>query len=512
MSPASIPPASIPVYSPVDARLVADPPICSADEVAAAVARARSAQQNWAARPIGERVRILRTFARRLGEQRLELATIVRSETGKPHTEALAEILSALEAIRFYARVAPDLFREQRVPTGWIRGKSARIVREPWGVVGAITPWNYPLTLTLDAVLAAVFAGNAVVVKPSEFTPMSALALPELFESAGVPKDLVCVVTGDATTGAALISSGIDKLVFTGSSATGRIVMSAAAQHLVPVVLELGGKDPALVLEDADLERAAHGVVFGALFNAGQTCISTERVFVVDRIHDAFVECLEQKVRALRSGRGEDADVGPLVTSAQRDLVVGQIADALDLGAVARVGGLPTADDGLVPPTLLTEVRDDMSIARDETFGPVIPVLRVRDAEEALERINSTPWGLFASIWSRDLSRADRLARRIRAGGVSINDTLTHYAVAALPMGGVGDSGFGRRRGREGLAEMSRTRTLLTHRFGTRRELWWYPYGPDTERLAETIVVLRSRGWLRGLPEAIRVWRRARQP
>lgn len=501
---------TIPVRSPVDGQLTADPPIQSPDQVRAAIVRARSAQQEWVARPLRERRAVLRRVRRRLSSERDAWAALVRNETGKPRTEALAEILSAIEAIRFYDRVAPEVLREQRVSTGWIRGKSARIVREPWGVVGSITPWNYPLTLTLDAVLAALFGGNAVVVKPSEFTPSPALALPRLFTDAGAPEGLVEVVTGDASTGAALVSGGIDKLVFTGSSATGRIVMAAAAQHLVPVVLELGGKDPALVLADADLDRAAHGVVFGALFNAGQTCISTERVFVVDAVHDALVQRIVDQVSSLRCGRSADADVGPIVTPAQREIVADQIADALAQGARALVGGAPDGDDQLIAPTVLVDVTPDMRIAREETFGPVIPILRVRDADEALARVTETPWGLFASIWTRDLRRGRTLARRLPAGGVSINDTLTHYAVAELPMGGVGDSGFGRRRGREGLEEMTRSRTLLTHHFGARRELWWYPYGARSEALAEAMIVFRSEGWLRGLPEVLRIWRGSR--
>jgi len=503
-------PQTIPVLSPIDGRRTADPPIRSAEEVRAAIERARAAQQMWIQRPLAQRLAVLRRVGRTLSRERDRWADLVRSETGKPRTEALAEILAAIEAIRFYARVAPEVLREQRVSTGWIRGKSGRIVREPWGVVGSITPWNYPLTLTLDAVLAAVFGGNGVVVKPSEFTPSPALALPELFTAAGAPPGLIEVVTGDASTGAALVSGGIDKLVFTGSSATGRVVMAAAASHLVPVVLELGGKDPAVVLEDADLDRAAHGVVFGALFNAGQTCISTERVFVVDSVHDALVERIVNQVRSLRCARSDDADVGPLVTPAQRAIVAGQIAEAIAQGARALVGGAPEGDDQLIAPTVLTEVTPEMSIARDETFGPVIPILRVRDADEAVARIADTPWGLFGSVWTRDLRRGREIARRIRAGGVSINDTLTHYAVAELPMGGVADSGFGRRRGREGLEEMTRSRTLLTHHFGTRRELWWYPYGRRSEALAEAMIVFRSEGWLRGLPEVLRIWRRFR--
>ncbi len=498
---------SIPVYAPRDGRLLVEVPIFDAAQVAAAVARAREAQSRWIALPLRRRVALLERFAQCLAQERERLTDTVCAETGKPRAEGYAEVLSAIEAIRFYAAVAPKHLKDRAVSTGWIRGKSAHVYHEPFGVVGAITPWNYPLTLTLDAVLAAMFAGNAVVVKPSEFTPLSTLILPELFESVGIPAGLLQVVTGDASTGAALVSSGVDKLVFTGSSATGRKVMAAAAEHLVPVVLELGGKDPAIVLADADLDRAAQGIVFGAMFNAGQTCISTERVFVEASVHDALVERLEATLAKLRWGRDAEVDVGPLVTGAQRSIVVEQIREALEQGAQARTGGLPQSDTDVVAPTLLTGVTEQMKVMQDETFGPLLPVMPVADEDEAIARANGLEYGLFASVWTRDLERGRRLALRLQAGGVSINDTLTHYAVAALPMGGVGASGFGRRRGLAGLDEMTRTRSVLVHHRGFRREPWWLPYSAAGTRLAEAIVVLRGHGWLRGLREAIAVYR-----
>lgn len=498
--------------SPLDGRHLGAPPTLDEGQVRAAVERARAAQRLWWAREQRERFDVLRGFAPVLAEHGSDLADIVRAETGKPRVEALAEILAAQEAIHFFAREGPQVLRRRGVSTGWIRGKEAYVLREPYGVVGAITPWNYPLILTLDAVLAALFGGNAVVVKPSEFTPLSALALPSLLDEAGVPPGLVQVVTGDGATGAALVASGVDKLVFTGSGATGRSVMAAAAAQLVPVVLELGGKDPALVLEDADLERAARGIVYGAFFNAGQTCISTERVYVVEAVADDLIARLASLVDALRSGTGPDCDLGPLVTPAQRRIVREQLADAIALGATVRAGSATGGDpdEAIVPPTLLTDVTDDMKVLAEETFGPLLPVVVVPDEEEAIRRANASRYGLFASVWTRDLARGQRIAARLRAGGVSVNDTLTHYAVAGLPMGGVGESGFGRRRGLAGLEEMTRPRAVLVHRHGLRREVWWFPYSPFAERLMEAVVLLRGRGWVRGLPAAVAALRGGR--
>jgi succinate-semialdehyde dehydrogenase/glutarate-semialdehyde dehydrogenase len=504
--------ATIPVHSPLDGALLAAPPTFDADQVRRAVERARRAQADWWAIEQGERFRVLSRLAAVLADEREALARTVRRETGKPRVEALAEILAAQEAIRFFAREGPRVLRRHGVDTGWIAGKEGYVVREPYGVIGAITPWNYPLLLTLDAVVAALFGGNAVVVKPSEFTPLSALAVPPLLAAAGAPEGLVEVVTGDGSTGAALVRGGVDKVVFTGSSATGRKVMAAAAEALVPVVLELGGKDPALVLEDADLERAAHGVVYGAFFNAGQTCISTERVYVVDEVAAPFTTRVAELVAGLRAGPVEGCDVGPLVTPDQRRIVRDQLDDAVARGATVRVGSASggEADDALIPPTLLTDVTEEMKVAREETFGPVLPIMVVADEAEAVRRANATPYGLFASVWTRDLARGRRIAERLRAGGVSVNDTLTHYAVAGLPMGGVGESGFGRRRGLAGLEEMTRPRTVLVHRLGLRREVFWFPYRPLAERVMEAMVVLRGRGWLKGLPAAVAVLRGGR--
>lgn len=484
---------------------MAELPIHGPGEVGAAVERARSAQRSWASLAPKERARRLASLARVLRDRADDIAGRIQAETAKPAVEALTEVLVSADLIRFYVSAAPAHLRPRRVRTGWVVGKSAWVEKEPYGVVGAITPWNYPFILAMDSVTPALFAGNAVVLKPSELTPWTAVLIPDLCREAGLPEGLVEVVTGDGSTGKALVESGVDRIVFTGSSATGRKIMEAAAATLTPVTLELGGKDPALVLEDADVERAARGVAFGAFFNCGQTCISVERVYVARSIYDTFVEQVTELTRGLRLGTGSDADVGPMVSAAQVRIVEEHVRDAVEHGATILVGGRrPEPDAQAFLPTVLVDVTPDMKVMREESFGPLLPIMAFGDEDEAIRLANDTGYGLFASVWTRDRARGASVARRLNAGGVSVNDVLSHYAVAGLPMGGRGASGFGKRRGVEALDEMSRLRTMLADRLGMKREPWWFPYGQGGRRVVRAALGLRGTGGVRGVIRAVR--------
>ncbi|MEX2526305.1 MAG: aldehyde dehydrogenase family protein [Gemmatimonadota bacterium] len=475
-------------------------------DVPALVERVRVVQEGWASLESADRFRRLRRLREVLFHRGDEVVDSVVLETGKPHQEAWMEVAVVVEHLRFLERHGPRLLQEQKVGTGWFFWKSAHLLREPLGVVGIISPWNYPFVLPMDPVAAALYAGNGVILKPSEHTPSTGLLISGLLEEAGLPPGLVEVVVGDGELGEAVVLGGVDKVFFTGGSDTGRRVMAAAARRLVPVSLELGGKDPAVVLEDADLERAARGIAFGAFFNAGQTCVSTERVLVVDSVHDRLVELLAEEVAALRVGveRGR-SDMGPMVLPSQLEVVERQLSQAVEEGARIVTGGsrLDPASN-LFRPTLLTHVKSHMAVAQEETFGPLLPVIRVRDEEEAIQVVNASRYGLFASVWTRDADRGRKVALRLRAGGVSVNDTLSHYGVAGLPTGGVGDSGFGRARGREGLWEMTRTRSLFMDRSGFRREMWWFPYTPRSERAMSAMALMRARGGLSGVWTGIR--------
>lgn len=496
----------IEVRRPGEGSLVTRVPVQGADEVRAATSRVRGVQGRWAALSPGTRARRMEGLARVLEGRAEEIADRIQAETGKPRAEALGEVVVSADLIQFYCRAAPRHLRRRRVGSGWLVGKSAWVEPEPYGVVGAITPWNYPFILAMDCVSPALFAGNGVVVKPSELTPWTTLLIPDLVADAGLPEGLVEVVTGDGSTGASLIASGVHRLIFTGSAATGKKVMRAAADALIPVTLELGGKDPALVLEDADLERAARGVVYGAFYNAGQTCISVERAYVAAPVYEEFVRRVTELAGSMRTGTGPDVDMGPMVSEEQVRIVEEHVRDARERGARVLTGGRRAEEGSQVYlPTVLVDLDDSMTVMREESFGPLLPVIRVEDEEEAVRRANELGYGLFASVWTKDTARGRRIARRLAVGGVSVNDVLSHYAVPGLPMGGTKESGYGSRRGIRGLDDMTRVRTLLVHRLGLTREPWWFPYSDAGTRLVRA--VLDWRAW-RGLGGLLRAARR----
>lgn len=502
------PPAGrLEVRRPADGTVIGDVPIQGRSDVEEAVTRCRKVQEGWARFTPSDRARRMEALHRVVGERADEIARMVAEETGKPDVEALTEVVTVLDLIRFYLQKGPRALAPRKVSTGWLLGRRARVEREPYGVVAVVSPWNYPFILAMDSVVTALVGGNGVVLKPSELTPFTGLLVRELVEAADLPEGLVAVVTGDGSTGEALVRSGVDKIVFTGSTATGRKVMAAAAESLTPVVLELGGKDPALILEDADLERASRGVAFGAFYNAGQTCLATERIFVVDAIYERFLERLTEQVAGLRASSVGDREVGAMTTTRQLRIVEEHVAEAVEGGARILVGGARTDPaSNVYLPTVLADVDESMRVLTEESFGPVVPVVRVRDEEEAVERANRSGFGLFASVWTSDRDRGLRVARRLRAGGVSVNDTLSHYAVPGLPMGGVGGSGFGRTRGLEGLRELTRTRSLLVDRLGMKQDPWWFPYGPARRRLVRALLEFRRGGGLRGVLRAAGAW------
>jgi acyl-CoA reductase-like NAD-dependent aldehyde dehydrogenase len=483
------------IYKPATSAYVGREPILSAQQVNALVARARAAQPAWAARNVGERARIIMRYRAVIANNAERVARMSSDETGKLMFEALiADVQTTCDLAKWYARRTGRIIRPHRVPSGWLLSKRAYEMREPYGVIGVIGPWNFPVLNCMRSVLAALMCGNTVVLKPSEVSPLSALLMRELATEAGIPDDVFLVATGDGATGAALVESGLDKLVFTGSVETGRRIARAAAERLLPLSLELGGKDPMIVLRGADLDRAADAAVAGAFINAGQICTSIERAYVEAPIYDEFLMRVVARARTVRLGSDESADVGAITVEKQIELIEQQVDDALRYGARALVGGERVPGTGrYFAPTVLVDVTPDMRIMREETFGPVLPIVKVQDAAEAVRLANDSPFALGSSVWGRSAA-AQRVARQLRAGMVSINDTLMNGVVVALPFGGLKDSGYGRVYGDEAIREMSWPRGVTVDRAGL-REFAYYPLQKfGTNRVRGMVQLLSAPG------------------
>jgi len=494
--------ATFETRDPRTGEVTAEIPEHGVEDVQAAVDRARAAYVNWSKLPFGDRLDHVLAVRDLLLDRQDQVVDVICKETGKLEQEAvLAELMATCELIEYYRKHGAKALRPQRVPAGaMLPHKKAWIVYEPMGVVGVISPWNYPLTLAMTATVSAVLAGDSVVLKPSEVTPLVGLEVGKLFadarSDAGEHPDLVQVVTGRGQTGDALVRSGVQKVAFTGSVRTGKLVMQAAAENLTPVVLELGGKDPMIVCDDANLERAASGAVWGAFTNSGQTCIAVERVYVQDSVYDRFVDLVVDKTKALRQGVGAGHDFGSMTFAPQVDIVERHVDDAVAKGARALVGGHRVDQPGLwFEPTVLVDVDHTMDVMREETFGPVLPIMPFKDDADALRLANDSSYGLNSSVWSGDAGRAEELGGQIQAGNVCINDCLVNYAVGSLPFGGVKDSGIGRVHGVDGLRAFSNTKSILASRVALKREPFWYPApGWFSKLLGRTLRLRYRRG------------------
>jgi len=453
----------------------------SSSDVAAALAAARIAQRAWRARPLRERARTLERFRRALFARRHEVATTIGRENGKPPVEALSEVLVTLDFARYYSsrRVMRELRPSAHTGAGpamW--RKRVLISEEPFGVIGVISPWNYPFMLPAAIVLPALVSGNAVLLKPSEFTTESGRLIASLLSEAGLPPGVFHVLPGAGATGAALITQGCDKIFFTGSEATGRKVAAESGARLIPCVLELGGSDAALVLDDADLALAAEGLAWGRFSNSGQTCVAPKRLFVHQAVYDRFAALLAARVRRINASTDRaSAEMGPLIRPQQTALIQAQFDDAIARGATVAAAA-EGAEPGVFAPVLLTDVTPDMRVLREETFGPVLPMVRVRDDDDAVARANDSPYGLSASVWSGNRRRALAVAARLDVGSVVLNDSVVAAGMSDVPHGGVKASGSGRAHGIAGLRECVRSKTVVVERVPGLRQVWWFPYGP----------------------------------
>ncbi len=450
------------IKSPATGELLGTLPVHSDEDVSAAVARARRAGLVWSALGHAERRSHLLDYRRELVRRMDEIIEVVHRENGKPRADAAAELMLVVNHLTHAANRAETLFAPRSVSSGMLANYKSKVTYHPYGVIGVIGPWNYPIFTPMGSIGYALAAGNTVVFKPSELTPLSGKLLVECAQAAIPIPDVLQLVTGFGETGAALARSKVDKIAFTGSPSTGRRVMAAAAENLTPVVLELGGKDAMIVAADADLDKAARAAVFGGLTNSGQACISIERVYVADAVYDQFVNLVVDYAKRIRVGDDDEAHYGAMTMEKQIEIVREHLTEALAQGARALIGGLSAIRGRFIDPTILVDVTSNMKIMREETFGPVLPIMRVSNADEAVRLANESTYGLGSAVFAKE--GAERLADRLRAGMTSVNSVIAFAGMPSLPFGGVGESGFGRIHGDEGMLEFARVKATTHER------------------------------------------------
>ena len=461
--------------------------VTSEADVRAAVSRSREVFHKWkTTRFRGRRDLIMRAREVLLSEMG-DVAGLISRETGKPVAEAMAmEIAPVLDLMQWVARGAEKMLRPRRVGIGLysMLGRSSRIVYHPWGVVAIIPAWNYPFSIPLGEAAMALMAGNSVVIKPSDLTPITGEKIGEMFAKAGAPVGLVQIVQGAGETGAALVAAAPEKIMFTGSVATGKKIARAAAENLSSVVLELGGKDPMIVFEDADLDLAARAAVWGAFCNAGQSCSSVERLYVHESVARELTDRIVAYTRELKQGDGNDPSVsiGAMTSERQLKTVEDHVEAFRRAGAKIETGGTRNSDGLFYPPTVITGAKNSMRPMQEETFGPTLPICTFTTEDEAIEFANDSEFGLTASVWSRDISRARGVAERIEAGTVCINEVLYTHGIGQTPWGGFKNSGRGRTHGELGLLELVQPQHIHTNRLAILPDAWWMPYSPQAAK------------------------------
>jgi acyl-CoA reductase-like NAD-dependent aldehyde dehydrogenase len=492
---------SIAVENPATGEVITTLPATTPEQLEQMAADARAAQPQWQALGFDGRGRVLRRMQKWVLDNADRFLDTLVSETGKTREDAaLAELGYAASSFGFWAKNAPKYLRDEKVKTSnpFLIGRKLIVRYEAVGLVGVIGPWNYPFTNTIGDAIPALAAGNAVIVKPSSVTPLTSLLIEEGLKACGIPEHVFQVAVARGPLGLNLIDLA-DVIMFTGSTETGKQVAERAAKTLTPVSLELGGKDPMIVLADADVERAANAAVFWSMQNTGQTCISVERVYVEEPIYDDFVARVANKARDLRlgvPGAFGSVDVGSFINPPQIDIVEAHVKDAVDKGARVLTGGhRGTGAGAFYEPTVLTDVDHTMECMTEETFGPTLPIMKVADSAEAIRLANDSPYGLQASVYTKDIAKGEAVARKLEAGAVVINDSNANYLALEAPMGGWKTSGLGVRHGPEGIRKYTHRQTILITRFAPKKDLYMYPYSAKTSKfLVRLLKLIYGRG------------------
>lgn len=472
------------------------------------VQKARAAHSVWSSLKIEERINILKNAKSILYQERESIARLITEENGKPIFESFStEIIPTLSLLDYYIKNAKKFLRPhyERIKLPVMIHKKSWIEYVPYGVVGIISPWNYPLLLPMGQIIPALVAGNSVVFKPSEWTSIVGQKIKEIFDKANLPSNVFNVIFGETETGQALVQSSIDKLFFTGSTKVGKLISKAASEKLLPVSLELGGKDPAIILEDADLERTVHGILWGSLMNSGQTCVSIERVYVAEKIYDQFLARLIDEIQKLSSYSGSEFyDFSNIKLNKQVETIKEHIYDAISKGAKIHYGG--KIENNFIQPTILVNVNHSMKVMKEETFGPIIPVMKFKTIDEAINLANDSDYGLSASIWTKNITLGKSIAKKIQAGSVLINDCISYFGAGEAVIGGIKMSGNGRVHSKSGLMEMVYEKYYNSDSFTWQKKLWWFKYDKkSTEKIKAATEFLFGENLIRKLLAGLKV-------
>jgi succinate-semialdehyde dehydrogenase/glutarate-semialdehyde dehydrogenase len=461
-------------------------PATAAAQVEAAVEKSRAAFLKWRETSFKERARVVMKAREVILAEMEEIARLISDESGKPVAEAFSmEIAPVLDLMQFFSKNASKILKPEKINIGLYAalGRYSKIVYQPLGVVGIIPAWNYPFSIPLGETAMALLAGNSVILKPSELTPFIGLKIGEIFQKAGLPENIVQVLTGDGRTGAALVDAGVNKIMFTGSVGTGKKIAESAAKHLTSVVLELGGKDPMIVFQDANLNLAAEAAIWGAFCNSGQSCSSVERLYVEESVAENFTNLIVEKTRKLRQNYGSDesTDIAAMSSERQLKLVEEHVQSFAAEGAKILTGGKRNAkfEGSFFEPTVIGNADNSMRAMREETFGPTLPIAVFKTEEEAIKLANDSEFGLTASVWTKDLTKGKRVAERIEAGTVCVNEVLYTHGIGQTPWGGFKNSGYGRTHGKLGLLELVQPQHIHVNRFAILPNAWWLPYSPE---------------------------------